>query len=299
MYRAGDCGLGDMDSYSVWTSIGISLILFAIFWLALQRGLLRLDPPPFAELERLREEVDRIRLARSEAHARELQALREELERMRGLLAYEQAERHREREELHRQLTAAYLRIEMLEKKDEENQEKIAQLEEEITPGQVRVLGIWPHLFLNAAGERDAIRQAGIAYIPLWGEMATRKNILQKLRINGFSILEIGAHGDKDGIHIWGDDVLDVGFWYGALNRRTIRVALLLACYSDLSTADAFQRSGVQYVIATTGEVEDSDAVRFTEVFYQAYADGLDVPKAFAEALLVLHWQVREKFVLR
>lgn len=164
---------------------------------------------------------------------------------------------------------------------------------------RIRVLGIWPQLTLDTEGERNAIEQVGFDYLPLLGDMATRENILRELRLDGFTIIEIGAHGDANGIHIHNNDVLDAGFWADALAHSKISIAILLACHSDLSIADAFRRSGVQHVIAALDEINDEDVVRFVRTFYQAYADKTDVLRAFHDARLVLDKREREKLVLR
>lgn len=222
---------------------------------------------------------------------KEMQSLRQEVEWLK-----------RDRTKLMEDLIDAQRKIEELQGSERRLLNELAQVRAALAlqnTQRVRILGIWPQRALNTEGERDAIDAVGFDYLPLVGEMATRENVLRELRLDGFTIIEIGAHGDDKGIRVHNDDVLDAGFWTGALNRRTIRVAILLACYSDISIADAFRRAGVQHVIAAQAEIRDEDAVRFTRTFYQAYADGLEVPQAFREARLVLPVREREKLVLR
>lgn len=246
-----------------------SLALFALGLMAFHRGWLTVRTPNDRELAELRQVVEWLT---------------------------------KERNQLMAELLDANRKIARLEENEQRRQAEVAQLRTLLdapTNPLVRVLGLWPQKTLDTESERDAIDAAGFDYLPLMGEMATRENILRELRLDGFTIVEIGAHGDAQGIQVHGDDVLDAGFWAGALNRRTIRIAILLACYSDLSIADAFRRAGVRHVIAALAELCDEDAVRFARAFYQAYADGVDVPRAFHDARLVLDKREREKLVLR
>jgi hypothetical protein len=59
------------------------------------------------------------------------------------------------------------------------------------------------------------------------------------------------------------------------------------------------KRAGVQHVIAITGEIEDGAAIEFAQQFYQLYAAGMDVRRAFDEAKLALDYRQAEKLVLR
>lgn len=247
----------------------LSLVLFAVALWLLRSGRLLVQSPTEKSMDELRQKVDWLTAERNQLLS-DLVSAKREIERL-----------TRNEQKLQRELSEVRVQIEQYNRP------------------RLRVLGIWPNSNLDTQGERLAIDGAGFDYIPLIGDLATREHILRELRLDGFTVVEIGAHGDREGIHVADNDVLDAGFWIGALNRRTVRVALLLACHSDLSIADAFRRAGVQHVIAATTEIEDEDAVRFARAFYQAYADGLDINRAFGEARLVLDRREREKLVLR
>lgn len=160
------------------------------------------------------------------------------------------------------------------------------------------VLGIWPGSNLDVQRERDAIRNAGLRYRSLFGDQVTRSAILKELRAGKIGIIEIGAHGDSEALII-NDLRLDAGWWYSALNGRNVQIAVILACFSDQSVADAIKRAGVHYVIAATGEIEDGAAVEFAEQFYSLYAGNMPVEQAFEEAKLALDYRQAERLVLR
>ena len=162
----------------------------------------------------------------------------------------------------------------------------------------VVVLGIWPVSNIDSGSERDAVYDSGVEYRALTGESATRANILRELRIGGITAIEIGSHGDVEHIII-NDLQLSAGWWQRVLTGRGVNVAVILACFSDHSVADAMKRAGVKHVVAVTGEIEDAAAVEFAQQFYQLYAAGMDVPRAFDEAKLVLDYRQAEKLVLR
>lgn len=216
--------------------------------------------------------------------------LRHEVETLRTLLEYEREERIK-----------AYRRIEELEKKEQQLQIIIAELQEQIGNAEtktVTVLGIWSGDNLDTIAERDAIYDAGIEYRPLFGDAATKANILRELRQGNIAIIEIGAHGDAEAIFVKGEE-LTAGWWHRALLGRDVRVAIILACFSDNSVADAFRRAGVPSVIAVSGEIEDKATVEFVQQFYQLYADGKPVKEAFDEARLAINYDQAEKLVLR
>jgi hypothetical protein len=160
------------------------------------------------------------------------------------------------------------------------------------------VLGVWPGSNLSTSEERDAIYDAGVEYRALFGDRATRANILRELRIGGITVLEIGAHGNPETLLI-NEHQLTGGWWQRVLTGRSINVAVILACFSDSSVADAMKRAGVQHVVAATEDIEDAAAVEFARQFYQLYAAGMDVPRAFDEAKLALDYRQAEKLVLR
>lgn len=160
------------------------------------------------------------------------------------------------------------------------------------------VLGVWSGDDLATGEERDAIYDAGVEYRSLSGDRATRANILRELRIGGITVLEVGAHGNPEELLI-NHQQLTGGWWQRVLAGRNINVAVILACFSDSSVADAMKRAGVPHVIAATEAIDDAAAVEFARQFYQLYAAGMDVPKAFDEAKLALDYRQAEKLVLR
>lgn len=227
----------------------------------------------------------------------ELERLRQEIAGLRSSLDYERTERSK----VANQLIDAYRRISELEKKEQQLQIIIADLQARMETAEtksVTVLGIWTGDNLDTIAERDAIYDAGIEYRPLFGSDATKANILRELRQCNITIIEIGAHGDAETLFIHGEE-LTAGWWQRVLTGRGVRVAIILACFSDSSVADAFRRAGVPSVIAVQGEIEDRAAIEFAQQFYQLYAAGMAVPQAFREAKLALDYQQAEKLVLR
>ena len=248
-------------------------LLFVIAFIAIKRGWLRVIVDG-GELEKLQEQVDKLQI----------------------LLDYAEEER----DKTSRQLAKALRRVEALEAREKELQAKIDALQLAIDGRgtKVTVLGIWAGSNLNVSAERDAVYNAGYEYRALFGVDVTRANILRELRTDSIGIIEIGAHGSPDAI-IANDLQLNAGWWQRVLKGHNVRVAVLLACFSDSSIADAIKRAGVQHVIAATGEIEDGAAVEFAQQFYQLYAAGLDIARAFDEAKLALDYRQAEKLVLR
>lgn len=161
-----------------------------------------------------------------------------------------------------------------------------------------KVLAIWPQSNLDVIGERDAIYNAGFEYMALVGEKVRRSSILRELRTGKITILEIGAHGDNNGIIV--DDIsLSAGWWSSAVKGKNLQVAMLLACHSDFSIADAIKNAGVPHVIAINGEIDDDVAVEFAQQFYQLYAGGMSVADAVRESRLAIDYTDAEKIVLR
>jgi CHAT domain-containing protein len=72
-----------------------------------------------------------------------------------------------------------------------------------------------------------------------------------------------------------------------AVLRGTLRIVVLNAC-STKRTARAFQHI-VDYAIAMNGPIHDVSAVAFATSFYDALAQGMDVPAAFAAGIAQLH----------
>lgn len=205
-----------------------------------------------------------------------------------------------EKTDLYRQIVEYSQRIDALEKKMLDLQQKNATLLAQIgshKEAQIKVLGVWSGDDLDVLAERDAVYDAGFEYYALFGEAATQTNILRQLRTGKYSILEIGAHGDADALLI-NKQKLGAGWWRRALRDRKIRVALVLACFSDSSVADAIKAAGVQHVIAVSGEIEDIAAVEFAQQFYELFASGMKVEQAFDEARLALDQRQSEKLVL-
>lgn len=248
-------------------------LLFVIAFFAIKRGWLRVTVDG-GELQQLREQVDKLQI----------------------LLDYAEEER----DKTSRQLAKALRRVEALENREKELQSKIDALTLAID-GRVTkmsVLGIWAGRALNLSIERDAIYNAGYDYRALFDGEVTRANILRELRTGVIGIIEIGTHGSPDAI-IANELQLNAGWWQRVLTGRNVRVAVLLACFSDNAIADAMKRAGVEHVIAVTGEIEDRTAIEFAQQFYQLYAAGMDVPRAFDEAKLALDYRQAEKLVLR
>lgn len=233
----------------------------------------------------------------------EISVLRAELAEVKQYAVSEKEKYRQETETMTRQLMEAYRRIVELEANEKKLNERIAQLEQQVSnspAGWMRVLGIWPDPSgLQLHEERDAIADAGFSYEGLWGEKATREEILRQLRIDRFTVLEIGAHGIEGKIHLADGDLVGPEFWAGALERSTIHIALLFACDSDGALSDVFRRRGVAHTISCVGEVADNAILRFARVFYQAYADKRDAKIAFRDARLVMGTLDRDKFVMR
>lgn len=203
---------------------------------------------------------------------------------------------------LHKELLGAYRRIDELEKKEAHLQEIIATLQKRQAGSteskKITVLGIWSGDNLNTVGERDAIYDSGIEYRALFGAAATKANIIHELRQGNITIIEIGAHGDAQKIFI-DEEGLSAGWWQRVLASKGVRVAIILACFSDMSIADAMRRAGVQSVVAVSGEIDDKAAVEFAQQFYQLYAAGMSVAQAFEEAKLAIDYRQAERLVLR
>ena len=227
----------------------------------------------------------------------EIDQMRNEIASLSAKLEYETQERVK----VLNQLAIAYRRIEELEKKERENQKIIATLRAQIGDldrSEIIVLGVWSGTDLDIQKERNAIYDAGFRYRALIGTDATQGKIMKELRKGDISVLEIGSHGSADALLI-NQKHLGAGWWLRALRGRGVRVAVILACFSDDSVAEAIKQAGVEYVISVRGQIEDSAAIEFAKQFYQLYALGLPVDKAFDEAKLAIDYRQGEKLLLR
>ena len=255
------------------TSVAVSLAAFVGLVFLFQRGMIT-----FESDRRLHQDIheDYVRLSN----------LLDDTKAERNQLLEELAQANREISSLRRELTE--LRIELTKFKKASKKE------------QISVLAIWPQagIALNQDGDRDALYNAGIDYVALRGDQATRANVLREFRQSNYTILEIGAHGSVDGIALF-DSVVGAGWWQRVISNRSINVAVLLTCYSDTSLTDALKRAGVKHIIAVMAEIEDKAAVAFAQAFYANYADGMEIEKAVSEAKLVLDLNQAEKIVLR
>ncbi len=273
-----------MEAIFFAASIAFTIALFALAMLGFRSGFLKLPISTDDTIDDLRKEIKKLADERIE--------LKQHVDWLTN-----------ERNQLMQELVTATRTIEQLKRDGAALEEKLAVIQAKVDDHNaridgLRVLAIWPNRELMVDSERRSLSEIGVSYEPLYGERANKGEILRQMRLDGFTVIEIGAHGDEAGIHIANGDILDATFWIGVLHRRTIRMALLLACYSDTSIADAFRRSGVRHVIAATGEIEDSNIALFVYAFYQGYADGLDVERSFFEAKLIIPRQQADMLVL-
>lgn len=191
-------------------------------------------------------------------------------------------------------------RIGELEALVQELRGRIEELERRL-PGdgqRLAVLGIWPDVAklppLNAAGEAAAIYNAGFNYRALQDKEATRLNILRELRRHAYGVIEVGAHGNADGIMLsdglaeprWWADVLHGPDFRGAKSGG-VRLVVLMACESDL-VGDALVRAGMPAVVSVQRKIPDRDAVLFVTALYEGLADGATVEEAVARARLAV-----------
>lgn len=186
------------------------------------------------------------------------------------------------------------LRVELLDAQREIKalQRRLEDIETSRTSEGIRILGVWsieggPPLDL--VGEMTGIYNSGLEYIPLYGSDATRGNILQRLRQDHPTILEIGGHGKTSGVPL-ADGLAEPGWWERTLRDRvTIRAVLLLSCYSDSALYDAIRRALPNArIISVTGEITDVSAVAFAKAFYNNYANGMEIVDAVDQAKLIV-----------
>ena len=286
---------------NVWLQLGTVLILTvgilsgASYMVPSIRK--RLYADDVTDVSRLSDDFEALK----EAHRHEIDTLKaahaKEIETLTIRLEYETSQRN----QLTLQFAAAHREIETLKKSMTELQKINVALQAQIgdrDTARVAVLGIWSGNDLNLIAERDAIYDAGFEYRSLKGAEATRANILRELRTGKYAIIEVGSHGDADALFV-NQQQLTAGWWQRALTNRGVRVAVVLACFSDSSVSDAMKRAGVQHVIGVSGEIEDTAAIEFAEQFYQLFAAGMPVDQAFDEAKLALDLEQGQKLTLR
>ncbi len=252
-----------METWFFAISLGFSIVLFGISVLGLQRGWFRVSTDADRKIADLERQIAWLTDERNQLISK--------------ILLLERSER--ELKDTIRSLREASATS------SEDNRDSL-------------VLGIWPASNLDVNAERGAVFDAGLSYRALMGDSVTRVSILRELRTSKVRVVEIGAHGDENGIFINGRN-LSAGWWYNALRGRGVEVAILLACSSDSSVADAFKRAGVDSVIAIDGEISDDAAVDFAESFYQLWGGGVSVENAVAESRLVLDLDAADRVVLR
>ncbi len=255
-----------MSGWFFVLSLMFSLLLFVVFVISIRRGWIPNTASTAMEIQELKKQVAWLRDERNTL-----------------LIEVNQAKRE----------------IEELRQDRARLEQEINTLRKQVNHvSEVTILGIWSGDNLDTMAERDAIYDAGFEYRTLIGDAATKANILRELRQGNITVIEIGAHGDADAIFI-DQHELTAGWWQRALKNRGIRVAVILACFSDESVADAMKRAGVQHVVAVSGEIEDDAAIEFAQEFYKLFAAGLPVQQAVDEAKLALDYKQAEKLVLR
>jgi hypothetical protein len=153
-----------------------------------------------------------------------------------------------------------------------------------------RILGVWPGVQgqqpLDQRREKRAVYNSGIPYTALIGEVE-RKTILGQLRRRVYTILEVGAHGQADGILLT-DGIAPAGWWRRVLFHYHIQVAVLLACHSEDALVDAFLSSGVSAVVSVQREILDASSISFAEALYENLVTGETLATAVDLAKLAL-----------
>lgn len=185
--------------------------------------------------------------------------------------------------------------------------QRVSELEQQlgIPKKKMKVLGIWPEPKIEIAShiEEVAIYNAGFDYTALRKEEATKEGIINELYRDKYDILEIGAHGDDRGILLF-QDIAVPGWWFRVLKEiPSIQLVILLACTSD-SVGDILVKAGIPFVISMQRNVEDTDAVRFIELFYERISvigelKEQNITKAVETAKLVLTHSVSSGIRLR
>lgn len=167
-----------------------------------------------------------------------------------------------------------------------------------------RILGIWPVSDppISTIGERVGIYNAGYDYIALTGHDATRAAVIRELDRFDPHIIEIGAHGSPSGIEL-SDGITPPGWWGRVARRHHVRLAIVLACYSDnqqtLNVADSLQRAGVPNVIGVADAIADADAVAFAGMLYDRLGAGDGLQEAVDTARLAISQDGHDMIRLR
>jgi hypothetical protein len=170
----------------------------------------------------------------------------------------------------------------------------------------ITVLGIWPlvagQVALDQQGEADALYDAGYTYVALRGARATRTGIIWEVDRVQPTILQIGGHGDKDGIML-SDGTAEPGWWAELVTGRNIQLVVLMSCDSsqqdEYNVSDALLRGGVRAVISCDGQIDDTDAVKFTQFLYGKMAENMPLAQALQRAKLSVSRKSAEMIRLR
>lgn len=203
------------------------------------------------------------------------------------------ADTRTERDTLRFELLTALRKIDGL-------QERIQELEDERAHRRgIRVMGVWPPNdgpALDIVGEISGIYNAGFDYIPVTGMDATKSNVIHHLHHDEPTILEIGAHAKMSGVPL-ADGLAAPGWWERILrDRNSIRIVVLLACYSDNALYDSVRRALPHArIISVVGEISDKAAVAFIKAFYANYANDMEYTDAVKEAKLVIDYAEASK----
>jgi hypothetical protein len=178
--------------------------------------------------------------------------------------------------------------------------------QQKITPVKMVVLGIWPvapgQASLDQQAEADALYDAGYTYVALRGARATRAGVIWEVDRLHPTILQVGGHGDKDGIML-SDGIAEPGWWAELVTGREIDLVVLLSCDSsqqdEYNISDALIRARVNAVISCDDKIGDIDAVRFTQMLYSRLAEGALLSEAVRRAKLAISRKSGEMIRLR
>ena len=166
---------------------------------------------------------------------------------------------------------------------------------ERLSKPHLTVLAIWPTLAganPEGADEADsALYDAGIDYIALQGEDATRDNVVREWGRVEPDIVEVMTHG-KDGKIYLTDGPTRPGWWGRLVLDHPPRLMLLLACEvaqaGAIDIPDALIREGVAAVIAVDDRLLVTDAIRFARTFYAELSQDGNISHAFERARLTM-----------
>lgn len=173
-------------------------------------------------------------------------------------------------------------------------------------PRRMTILGIWPtvpgQVALDQQSEADALYDAGYTYIALRGARATRSGVTWEVDRVHPTIIQVGGHGDKDGIML-SDGIAEPGWWAELVIGRSIQLMVLLSCDSsqqdEYNISDALIRAGVKAVISCDGQIGDADAVKFAQLLYAKMTEGLPLVQAVQRAKLAVSRKSAEMIRLR